>query len=252
MRTILTCSVLMLGMVSVAAAQTASVEPAALTILNHMADNIGALHSCRFHLDAAHDVYDAEISAMVKRHDSYDVYLVGPNKMLVNSTGDGGHRGCWYDGKTIYFYSYDENNYARVLSPPTILAAIDSMNEAYGIDFPGADFISPTFVKDLLTQSKRVVYRKTVEIGGKDCFHVVATGPDQDWEIWVANDATGLPVKYVIRDKGKNSGNEYEGQFSDWQMNPDLPSTMFDFPQPPGAHEVKILARNAKQPGGKP
>lgn len=249
--TFLSLALLLTGAVS-AHAQNSANDPTAIAILNRMADNIGALHSVSFRLEASHDVYDADAGTLVKRHDYHEVSLVGPDKMLVNTTGDVGQRGFWYDGKNAYYYFYGENNYGRMPAPPTIIATIDSLHDAFGIDFPAADFIYPTFVDDLVAQSQKIVFDGRARIGGQDCFHIVARGASQDVQIWVANDGANLPVKYVIRDKAKSQDVEYEGTFSDWRMNPDLPATMFGFMPPPGAKQVRMLSRNAKSKGARP
>lgn len=258
MKTILLSAALLLGAAASADAQKPAADPVAITILNRMADNLGALHSCSFHLEASHDEYDANIGTVVKRHDSYQVYLVGPDKMLVNAIGDDGHRGFWYDGKVAYAYSYGENNYGRLSAPPTIVEMIDRIHDDYGIDFPAADLLDPTFVDDLVAQSQKVMFRKTVEIDGRDCFHVVATSPEQDVEVWIANDGANLPVKYLFRTREKGEVTEYEGTFTEFRMNPELPAPMFSFTPPPGAREVRLLSRNeparaepAKTAGGK-
>jgi len=226
-------------------------DPSAVMILDRMADMIGSLHSCSFRLEIDQDTYDDALGTMVKQHNMHDVWMVGPDKMLVNSNGDKGHRGFWYDGKTANYYDYQERNYGRVTAPGNLVAMIDTLHDAYGTDFPAADFFYPTFVTDLIAQSDKIVFRGTVEIDGRDCFHVVAKGPDQDIQVWIANDATALPVKYVIRSREKNQTSEFSGTFQNWALNPDLPSAMFSFMPPPGAREVRMLARNPKS-GGRP
>ena len=251
MRTIVLSAVLILGAAAPARPQTKTDDPKALTVLTRMADNIGALHSCSFQLDVSHDEWDAETGMMVKLHNSHEVFLTGPDKMLVNTTGDAGHRGFWYDGKEAYSYWYGENNYGRVSAPPTIIEMIKSIHEAYGVDFPAADLLYPTFVDDLIAQSQRITFRKLVRIGEQECFHIMAKGTEQDMELWIANDAATLPVKYLFRTREKGQVTEYQGTFSDWKMNPDLPTTLFRFTPPPGSREVRLVARNEKRsPGG--
>ena len=250
MRTILLSGALLLGAVTPSLAQSPGIDPIAVTILNRMADNIGALHSCSFRLQASHDEYDPNLGALVRDHDSHEVFIVGPDKLLVNTRGDKGQRGFWYDGKEAVYYSYTENNYGRVKAPATILAMIDRIHDDYGVDFPAADFFYPTFVDDLIAQSKRIAYRKTVRVDDRDCFHVVAQGPEQDLEIWIANDAANLPVRYLFRNHGKDGVTQYEGTFIEWTMNPELPATMFRFTPPPGARELRMQARNEKPTGG--
>lgn len=247
MRTFLLPAVLLLGAVVPAHAQKPAADPVAVTILNRMADNLGALHSCSFRLEASHDAYDPAIGVTVKRHDAYEVFLVGPDKLLVNAIGDDGHRGFWYDGKVAYAYSYGENNYGRMPAPPTIIEMIDRIHDEYGIDFPAADLLYPTFVDDLIAQSQKISFRKTVKVGGRDCFHIVATSAEQDVELWIANDGANLPVKYLFRTRDKGGVTEYQGSFTEFQMNPELPAPMFAFTPPPGAREVRMLSR--KNPG---
>jgi hypothetical protein len=246
MPTLILAAVLFLGAAAPAPAPPHADDPKALTVLDRMADNIGALHSCSFHLDVSYDQWDAEAGMLVKLNNSHEVCLVGPDKMQVNTTGDAGHRGFWYDGKEAYSYWYGENNYGRVAAPANIIDMIKSIHEAYGVDFPAADLLYPTFVDDLIAQSQRILFEKPVRIGEEDCFHIVAKGEDQDMELWIANDAATLPVKYLFRTREKGQTTEYQGTFRDWQMNPDLPVTLFRFTPPPGSREVRLVARNEK------
>ena len=252
MRTILLSAALVLAAAAPAPAppQSNADDPRALTVLNRMADNIGALHSCTFRLDVSYDEWDAEAGMLVKLHNSHEVFLVGPDKMLVNTTGDAGHRGFWYDGKDAYSYWYGENNYGHVSAPPNIIDMIKQIHEDYGVDFPAADLLYPTFVDDLVAQSQRITFRNSVRIDDQDCFHIVAKGADQDMELWVANDAAMLPVKYLFRTREKGQQTEYQGIFADWKMNPDLPVTLFRFTPPPGSREVRLVARNEKTNSG--
>jgi len=252
MRTILLSVALILAGAAPALSQSNTDDPRALTVLTRMADNLGSLHSCKFRLEASLDEWDAEADMLVKHHNSHEVFLVGPDKMLVNTTGDAGHRGFWYDGKEAYSYWYGENNYGHVSAPPTIIEMIDSIHDAYGVDFPAADLLYPTFVDDLIAQSQRITFLKSARIGDQECFHIAAKGADQDMELWIANDAATLPVKYLFRTREKGQVTEYQGTFTQWEMNPDLPLSLFRFTPPPGSREVRLVARNEKtKPGGR-
>jgi len=254
MRTCLLSLVLLLGVASPAlsqsSSQSSSDDPKALTVINRMADNIGALHSCTFKLEISHDEWNADAGMLVKLNDTHEVYLVGPDKMLVITTGDAGHRGFWYDGKDVYSYWYGENNYGRVSAPPTIIAMIQKIHDDYGVDFPAADLLSPTFVDDLRAQSDSITFLKPVRIDDQECFHIAAAGADQDMELWISDDGLMLPVRYLFRTREKGQVTEYEATFSDWKMNPDLPATLFRFTPPPGAREVRMVAREQKPNAG--
>lgn len=216
-------------------------DTAAVMILDHMAQNIGDLHACGFRLSTSQDAMDRRLFLTVKQLGEHDVYMVGPDRMLIDSNGDKGHRGFWYNGTEMVYYSYTENNYGIMPAPGTIIEAIDSLHRTYSIDFPAADFFYPTFVDDLIAQSDRIALVGSTVVGGKPCFHIAATGKTQDVEVWIANDATFLPVMYVYKDKTGDQTLEYTGRFSNWSINPDMPGSMFNFTPPPGAREVFIL-----------
>src|SRR5262252_8396671 len=252
MKTLLLSATLLLCAATPALSQPGPDDPKALIVINRMADNLGALHACTFKLQVSHDEWNADAGMLVKLNDTHEVYLVGPDKMLVITNGDAGHRGFWYDGKDAYSYWYGENNFGHLSVPPTIIAMIQKIHDDYGVDFPAADLLSPTFVDDLRAQSDSITFLKPVRINDQDCFHIAARGSDQDMELWIANDAVMLPVRYLFRTREKGQTTEYEATFSDWKMNPDLPATMFRFTPPPGSREVRMVSRNEKpSPGAK-
>jgi hypothetical protein len=81
MKTIVCSAILLLAAAAPLQAKPPAADPVAITILDRMAENIGALHACSFHLDAVHDALDADAGTIVKRHNAHGVSLVGPDKM---------------------------------------------------------------------------------------------------------------------------------------------------------------------------
>jgi hypothetical protein len=233
---ILTCLTISLFV----SAQTRKVDTVAVMILNRMADIIGDLKSCSFNLSTSSDVSDYE-NGTIKQTGNHEVYLVGPDKMLVHSYGDKGHRGFWYNGEKTTYYSFDENNYATVETPNDIISTIAFLNLNYGIEFPAADFFYPTFTDDVLDQYKNIVYMGMSVIEGKECFHILASNEHQSVQFWISNDAYSLPKKFVII--YKNTDMQYEATFCNWVLNQEIPNSMFEFMPPPQAAEIVLLPK---------
>jgi hypothetical protein len=219
------------------------VDSVALLILDHMSDVIGDLGSCSYHLSTATDVTEYG-HGLEKKFAEHEVYMVGPDMMLVQSRGSGFHKGYWYDGEIVVYYSYTENNYAVMDAPSTIMETIDSIHQAYGLEFPAADFFYPTFTDDILENFDQVLFLGNKEIDGKDCFHILASNKAMTIQLWLTNDAMTLPEKFVINYKSKEGSPQYEATFSEWKLNPILPYSLFEFTPPPGSHEVGILAKS--------
>ncbi|MBX7109668.1 MAG: DUF2092 domain-containing protein [Chitinophagales bacterium] len=232
---------LMAGLQPVSA-QQGKYDTVAIMILDHMSDVIGDLTSVSFTLQTRIDADDPDLGLSTHFY-KHQVYFDGPDKMLVYSDGDKGKRGFYYNGTRLVYYSFAENNYAIISTPPTTIETIDTVNKSYGIDFPAADFFYPTFTDDLMSSSDKILFAGIRNVDGNECFQVIAISPEMTIQIWVANDAMNLPVKFLITRHGKDEGKQYEGTFLNWQINPLLPPSMFEFVPPPKARAISIMAR---------
>lgn len=119
---------------------------------------------------------------------------------MLDWRSDQRHAGYWYDGETVTYYSYDENNYAIVDAPETTMEMITAVNQDYGVDFPAADFFYPTFTDDLIVSSDQIRMLGKKVVDGEPCFHIVATSPSQSIQLWIAADSFNLSVRAVLTD----------------------------------------------------
>lgn len=220
----------------------AQVDSTAVLILDHMTDIIGDLEACSYTLNTSMDRERFGVG-LEKHFTEHQVYMRGPDKMQVQSRGTDFHKGYWYDGEALTYYSYKENNYSVVATPATILATMDSINQAYDIEFPAGDFFYPAFTDDVLQAFETVAFLGNKEVAGKDCFHILANTSAINLQLWISNDALTLPVKFVITYKNREGHPQYEATFTEWQLNPNLPDALFEFAPPPGAREIPIVAK---------
>jgi hypothetical protein len=223
-------------------AQQNSYDEKALLVLDRMSQVISGLNSCAFKLRTSTDrVYKGVTQTEINNN---EVHMASPDKLMVDVNGDKGHRSYYYNGKTLSYYSFDENNYARIDVPRTVLETFDTLSASYGIEFPAADFFYPDFTDDLMANSEQIDFEGRKVIDGKDCFHIVASGRQMNVQIWVSNDAMMLPKKMIINYYGGKLVKRYEGDFSDWSVNAVLPAPMFEFVVPPGAKLVYMMPNN--------
>ncbi len=229
---------LLLGTMQV---QSQELDTAAILVLDRMSEVIGGLHACSYTLHSSQRVDDPDHGriTVLQKH---EVYLTGPDRMHVNTTGEKGHTGYWYDGDQVVYYSFTENNFGFMEAPGTIMETIDEIHHRYGVDLPGSDLFYPEFVDDLIAQSNRIYFLGTAALDGKECFRVVAHGEEQSVQLWIANDATFLPVRLIVIDH-LDQGAQYTGTFSGWSLNPDIPNAIYQFMPPPGASQVHIKPR---------
>ena len=233
---------LVLMIVAAGYAQEEKIDPAAVQILDHMNDLIGELKSCSYNLSSSQDVMDPD-HGWIKSFQDAHVIMSGPDKILVKSVGDKGNRGFWYNGTNVTFYSFSENNYARIDAPEDIISTMDTLKMKYDLEIPAADFFYPSFTDDILESFDSIEFLGEKTVNGEPCFHLKSSNEEMEVQYWISDDAYFLPKRYLIIYKNKNNM-QYQGTFSDWKLNPDIPDAVFEFSQPPTANEIKILAKN--------
>lgn len=227
-------------------AQTSQQDSAAVLIIDRMSDVIGDLKSCSYRLSVTSDVPNPTFG-LVKDFTDYEVYINGSNNAVVNMHSSRGHKQYMYNGKEFAYYFYDENNYGILPSSDTnLIETIEDLHTNYGIDFPAADFFYSTFTDDLLAGMETIKYLGITKIEGKEYFHVAASGKETNLEILINNDVYNLPAKFIITYKTQQGSPQYQATFSDWQINPVLPTSIFDFLPPPGAKQVRIISKSEK------
>ncbi len=222
-------------------AQNKRVDSVAIAILDRMTDIIGDLNSCSFQLERSLDVKNE--FGWEKKYSIDEVYLQAPNKMLVEIEENQDHRGYWYNGELLVYYSFKENNYSVLEAPSTIIDMIDGIHQNFGIEFPAADIFYPEFTKDLMVEYDNIIYLGEKEIDGQVCYHIMAVDKNINLQLWISNSSYMLPKKMVVINKDENN-KQYEVTFKNWQLNQEIPSTLFDFTPPPNAKNISIMIKS--------
>ena len=239
--------VLFMGVLTVhLQAQTRRIDTVAVSILDKMSALIGDLGSCSVTIRSNYDVSSRELG-LVKHSDEQELFLRGSSKMLLRSEGDKGSRYFLFNGKNLSYYSMDKNQYSQIETPASLIEMIDTVNKLYGIEFPIADFFYPSFVDDILAESKNLMYLGLTQIDGKECFHIAGTAADKTFQFWVSNDAYYLPMKIVIVYTNKEMNPQYEAVLSNWQVNPNLPDAIFQFTPPVKSKQVRMVPLKNKK-----
>jgi len=218
------------------------IDSAAVVILDSMSSVVTDLESCSFTLKTEYDIYNADLG-LVKHSDIAKVYLKAPDKLLVNKKGDKGHKDFYYNGKTFTYFSADNNQYAQAPAPPTIMETIDSISSYYGVEFPAADIFYPDLVDSVIANADNLSYLGLTDIDEKECFHIAGRTQEMTYQIWIASDGSFLPEKMVINYITKTANPQYEAVFQNWNLNPVLEDSMFDFIVPEGAVKIKVLKK---------
>ena len=216
------------------------IDTVAVAIMDKMSAVIGDLSSCSVTIKSNYDVTSKDLG-LIKHSDEQQLFIHGSDKMLVKSDGDRGSRDFYFDGTKLSYYSMDKNQYGQIDASMSLVEMIDTVSKLYGIEFPAADFLYPTFVDDILSESKELVYLGLTKVEGKECYHIAGKSSDKTFQFWISADAYNLPIKMVIVYTSQEMNPQYEATLTDWQVNPNLPDALFTFTIPHRAQRVKLV-----------
>ncbi|CDF78112.1 conserved hypothetical protein (DUF2092) [Formosa agariphila KMM 3901] len=211
----------------------------AILLFDQMGEAIGDLSSVSFHLSTTNEVLNAD-KKIETEYNECDVKMVGPDKMVVKQHSKDKHSAYYYNGEVITYYSFKENNYITVDAPANIIDMIDFMHDNFSMDFPAADFFYPTFTDDIIENFNSITYVGLDLLGGEECNLVKIENENVSVTIWISAEAHTLPKQFEITYKKKDNL-KFKGTFSDWQLNPELHSDIFQFTPPASARLISVL-----------
>lgn len=220
----------------------AQIDSSSIAILDKMSFAVGNLQSCSLTLKTEIDVLDSRLGSITNT-ETANVILKAPDKFLISKNGDRGEKTFYYNGKNFVYYSNSTNVYSSVPAPPTIIQTIDSIHNTFGIDFPAADFFYPYFTDDLMEVSANIADLGITNVNGKKCFHIAGNTLDKNYQIWIADDGTYLPVKLNIVSVRTGSDEHYTAYYENWILNPELQNSMFEFSAPSDALKVRLTVK---------
>jgi hypothetical protein len=228
------------GGAALAAPAKKGIDPAADGMLKEMTAFLAGLKS--FRVDSFSVDENALASGEKIQHTADSVVSVQrPNRLRSTPLGEGQGLGLWYDGNNMTVACKASNTYTTIAAPPTLDAAIDNMRKQFKIDAPGADLLYSRPYEILMEQvtSGRVVGHETV--GGLKANHLAFEGDEVDWQIWIQEGPQPVPLRFVITTKTVRGRPQFSVQLSNWQLQPTLVETMFQFQPPAGATSVKTV-----------
>lgn len=218
------------------------IDSAAVYILDRMADIIGELEAVSFSLESATDRLD-DNQRIETRYSSSHVSMQGPDKMVYQRFGNKGKYGFWFNGSYASLYSFNENNYVTLQTHGNIIEMMDDLHTRFDFQFPAADFFYPSFTDDILADFNTLEYLGKTQVDGEDCFYLRATNENMHFQLWISSSKWTLPKRFIIIQKG-DQNLRFESVFKDWDINPNLPNTMFEFLPPPKSKLIDIMEKS--------
>jgi len=234
-------AILMLPAIVPTQALAQTVDPAAVQTLQRTMDYLGSLKQFSVHTQNTLEEV-LETGQKVQFDVSNVLMLKRPNKLLAKRHGDLVDQSFSYDGKTLSLYNASLNYYASVPAPDNIEAMLDFARESLGIIAPASDLVYTSAFPLMMENVYTAIIVGKSAIGGLSTQHLLFSRPDVDFQIWVPESGDPLPLKYVVTDKIHYGQPSTTVVMSDWNVDPNLTDSVFNFLPPQNATATEFLS----------
>jgi hypothetical protein len=175
---------------------------------------------------------DAMLSANVK--------VRRPDGLRVQRKGMVRDQEVIFDGERAVVFGKRLGRFMALDAKGDLDAGLDAITEALGAELPGRDLLSADPYTPLIEPVTESAYLGTVEIHGRTCRHLAFRTDEVDWQLWVQEGDQPLPCRYAITSKWTYGAPQYTVTFSNWQINPTLADSEFEFSPPEGVQEIDV------------
>ncbi|MDD5319565.1 MAG: DUF2092 domain-containing protein [Methylococcales bacterium] len=176
-----------------------------------------------------------------------EVALQRPNKLRVNVSGDVSSFQLYFDGVKVSAFDPQKNFHAVSDPLATIDEMLDFVLTKAQINFPSADFM---YSDPYAVMTKHLTHAIVVGpsmVNGVPCEHFAYMEPGINWEIWIENGKSALPLRLAMTYKQVPNFPRFLVEYSDWNLNPKLSADTFVFKKPPNSKQIEFGNYRAEQ-----
>ena len=225
-------------------------EEQAMTVLKRMAEYLSQAKHFSVTVDTGFDAVQ-DSGQKIEFGETRKIVLVRPDRLRVDATKrDGSKSEFIFNGKDIALYFAKENVYATEPRPGTVDQAVAHFVNDLDMRLPMAEMLNSNLAKRLPEQVREAAYVEKSFISGVPCDHVAFRGDQADLQLWVAQGDKPLPQRVVITYTRNEGRPQFRAQFSNWNLVPKVPGSLFVFKPPAGAAKIAFAPKQMLQPGG--
>lgn len=169
-----------------------------------------------------------------------------PNQLRADYTGDERYNSFYYDGKTFSLLQKKTNLYATRPAPANIDTAIAELEEKYDVTIPLSKLVMSDPCAEIIPNIKNSTYIGFNLVNRVPSYHFVFSGEDNDYQIWISDDAEPVPQKILITYKKLPGSPQYTAILSNWNFRPQIAAEVFNFTPPAGMGKIDFLPSETK------
>ena len=217
-----------------------TIDPEADKLLKQMSENLSSVKEYTVRVESSSD-FTNDTGEILKLHATVNVNLKRPDKIMVETQGDNGHKQLYYNGSEAVLFHHNYGLYSIVKAPGEVDETLDLLAEVYDLQIPASDFAYSNPYEVLMEYVKGAKYYGYSLINGTPCHHLYYTQDEIDWQVWLEDNDKNTPRKYVINFKTLEGSPQFTAYFHDWNFSPSFSDEIFSFSPPEGTKQIEFL-----------
>ncbi|MHC1741595.1 MAG: DUF2092 domain-containing protein [Syntrophobacteraceae bacterium] len=221
------------------AAGSASPNPAMEQVMR-MANFLAQAKELSVTLQTGYDVVQ-ESGQKIEFGETRKLTIVRPDKFRVDvERSDGESSTAVFDGKAVTVLNQKQNMYASSEVQGDIDAAIMHFVRDLKMRLPLAMLFVTALPKELEMRARGADIVETASVQGTQYIHVAGRGETVDFQVWLPKTGDPLPRRIILTYKNEEGQPQYWADFSDWNLAPNAPATLFalEIPKEAKPHRV--------------
>lgn len=215
-------------------------EAKARSIMKTSAEYISGLKGFRFSAEVTSDSF-SNSAEMIEGGMSRNFSVRRPDRVRVDGRGrDATTFTLIANAEKVLATKSPQNIHYEVASPGTLDDLVDMITAELNVRPPLAHLIYSNLwrVFDIRIETGR--YVGEAEINEVICDHLAFRNLDADWQVWVERGDRPVIHRLVIRYKSRLGYPTFRAELEDWDVDADLPDTLFETVVPKGSRKVEL------------
>lgn len=228
----------------------ASIDPEADRLMRAMSQQMAGMRAFRVEADSVHEVV-LENGQKLQFLASSEIAVRRPDRLRSEREGEMTRLALYYDGDSITLYGRRANAWATRDAPGTIDEALELARTELDLDAPGGDLLAADVYGTLMPDVRSGRYVGPAEVRGVAAHHLAfRTRSGTDWQVWIQDGATPLPLRYVVVSTDVRSEPQFAVDLHDWDTAPAMSEADFEFEPPPDARRIEFRSVLEARRGG--
>jgi hypothetical protein len=229
-----------------APAAGASEPNPAMEQVMRMANFLAQLKEFGVTLKCGYDVVQ-ESGQKIEFGEDRKMTIVRPDRFRVDMVrSDGESFMSAFDGKTITVFSPKQKMYAATEAQGDTDTAIQHLVRDLKIRIPLAMLWVTTLPRQMEQRLLDAEIVETSPLQDTPCFHIAGRAETVDFQLWLPTTGDPLPRRIVLTYKNAEGQPQFWANFSEWNLAPNPPATLFTLDIPKDAQRIEFLSRVAK------